>query len=115
MYGIPKMQCVKDPKDLKLQGDFYSEFFTYLEIRLVKCTNTTVYSKCKSDADIDRFFENESFSLAVTNSYFDYLDYTPISKDVDLYKQNGILKQYIDDRFFIDIDPYRHKKANILL
>ena len=115
MYGIPKMQCMKDPRDLELQGDFYSEFFTYLEIRLVKCTNTTGQIKCKSDADIDRFFQGETFSLALTNSYFDYLDYTPKSEDVNVYTQNGILKQYIDDRFFFDIDSYRSKKANILL
>jgi hypothetical protein len=68
-----------------------------------------------SDAEIDRFFQGETFSLAVTNSYFDYLDYTPKSKDINVYTQNGILKQYIDDRFFFDIDSYRSKKANILL
>ena len=117
MYGIPKMQCMKDLKDLRLQGDFYSEFFTYLEIRLLKCMNTSVEGsiKCKSEAEIDKFFQGETFSLALTNSYFDYLDYTPKSDDINVYTQNGFLKQYIDDRFFFDIELNRSKKANILL
>ena len=99
-----------------MQGDFYSEFFTYLEIKLIKCSNPSNASfKCKSDAEIDKFFLEETFSLAVTNSYFDYFDFKPISKDVNIYKQNGVIKQYIDDRFFLDIDPYRSKKCNILV
>jgi hypothetical protein len=116
MYGIPKMQCMKDPKELRLQGDFYSEYFTYLEIKLLRCTNPKEGPiKCKSEAEIDKFFQGETFSLALTNSYFDYLDYTPKSDDIDVYTQNGFLKQYIDDRFFFDIELNRSKKANILL
>ena len=53
--------------------------------------------------------------MALTNSYFDYLDYTPKSENINVYTQNGFLKQYIDDRFFFDIELNRSKKANILL
>ncbi len=78
--------------------------------------NTSALShNCRSEAEIDKFFQGETFSLAVTNSYFDYLDYTPISKDVNSYTQNGVIKQYIDDRFFLDIDPNRNKKGNVLI
>ncbi len=38
MYGIPQMYCFTDPSELAVQGDFYSEFFTYLEIKLLKCS-----------------------------------------------------------------------------
>lgn len=39
-YGFNKQYCLKN-KDLHLQGDFYSYNFTYLELRLFKCRNSS--------------------------------------------------------------------------
>ncbi|TNV83939.1 hypothetical protein FGO68_gene12436 [Halteria grandinella] len=50
------------------------------------------------------------------NSYFDFSDYT--RRDLS-HEENidsvGVIKQYIDDRFFLELDPTRSKKANIFL
>ncbi|TNV73470.1 hypothetical protein FGO68_gene12963 [Halteria grandinella] len=58
----------------------------------------------------------QTLSIAMINSYFDFSDYT--RRDLD-DEENidsvGVIKQYIDDRFFIEIDPTRSKKANIFL
>ena len=57
------------------------------------------------------------------NSYFDYGDF----KKIPLGKQDprpkagieidsvGSIRSYIDDRYFLEIDPNRRKKANIYL
>jgi hypothetical protein len=75
MYGIPKMQCIKNQIDFKLQGDYYSETFKYLEIRLQKCLNTTTKQTCRSEEEIDDFFRYQTLSLAMINSYFDFSDF----------------------------------------
>ncbi len=49
MYGIPLLLCIKDLSQFSLSGDFYSDFFSYTEIRLQKCINTTTTMSCKSD------------------------------------------------------------------
>jgi hypothetical protein len=57
------------------------------------------------------------------NSYFDYGDFQKIhlgkndprlKKGIEL-DEEGVIKQYIDDRYFLEIDPNRRKKANIYL
>ena len=57
------------------------------------------------------------------NSYFDYGDFhkMPLGKNdprlkkgIELDKE-GVIKQYIDDRYFFEIDPKRRKKANIYI
>ena len=57
------------------------------------------------------------------NSYFDYGDFQKIEvgkndlrlkKGIELDKE-GVIRQYIDDRYFLEIDPYKRKKANIYL
>lgn len=50
------------------------------------------------------------------NSYFDFTDFDMRNlmneQSVD---EVGVIKQYIDDRFFFEIEPQRTKKANIYL
>jgi len=55
------MNCLQNIKDFKLQGDYYSEEFSYLEVILRKCTkgspdfeNTT----CENDETINKFFSS---------------------------------------------------------
>ena len=85
MYGIPKMYCLNNLRDMEIQGDFYSEFFSYLEIRLFKCSNSTSYARCKSENEINNFLLGEKFSLALINSYFDYIDFTPRIHGEEVY------------------------------
>jgi hypothetical protein len=59
MYKIPKLMCIKDKKNLTLRGDFYSEKFKYLEVKLYRCDKkqeNITKVKCKSDAEIQEFF-----------------------------------------------------------
>ncbi len=51
--------CIKDKKNLTLRGDFYSEKFKYLEVKLYRCDKkqeNITKVKCKSDAEIQEFF-----------------------------------------------------------
>lgn len=55
--GVNTYMCTKS-KNYSLQGDFYSENFYYIDIKLYRCSNSS-YSKvtCKDRATIDAFFE----------------------------------------------------------
>ena len=61
--------------------------------------------------------------MPIMNSYFDYNDFQkiPLGKNDPRLKQGieldkkGVIKQYIDDRYFLEIDSKRRKKANIYL
>lgn len=75
---------------------------------------------CKSDKEITDYFKFNTVSLAIINSYFDFTDFRqrqlnrppPDGSFVDEY---GSVRQYIDDRFFMDIQAERNKKVNIYL
>ncbi|TNV84292.1 hypothetical protein FGO68_gene12595 [Halteria grandinella] len=117
MYKINTFKCMKNQGVFDLQGDYYSPQFRYLEIRLYKCLNGSQPNiTCKSPSDINNFFAYTTLSIAMVNSYFDFSDYTrrdlSVEQDVE---SNGVIKQYIDDRFFFEIDPTRSKKADIYL
>lgn len=54
------MMCFKNISDFILQGDFYSEKFNYLEIKVQKCINTTENKNgCKSESEINEFFKKK--------------------------------------------------------
>jgi hypothetical protein len=75
MYGIPSLNCIKNLSDFSLTGDFYSDYFSYTEIRLQTCLNTSTYSTCKSDEEITDYFKFNTVSIAVINSFFDFTDF----------------------------------------
>ncbi len=77
MYGIPLLLCFKNVSDFSLSGDFYSDFFSYTEIRLQMCVNSTSTPSviCKSEQEIADYFKFNTVSLAVVNSYFDFTDF----------------------------------------
>lgn len=100
MYGISKQNCLKK-KDYELQGDFYSDTFKYLEIRLFKCRNMTTKQDCKDSDAINKFFEDLDFSVAFVNSYFDFTDY------------DNPIKYFIDDSLFLQMESQRQKRANM--
>ena len=74
------MYCLKN-KDWRLQGDFYSKVFSFMEIQLDKCRG----SNCANKTEINNFFNNAFLNFAMINTYFDFQDY-----------ENPI-KHYIDD------------------
>lgn len=52
----------------------------------------------------------------MVNSYVDFSDFTPRQMDdLNDVENVGVVKQFIDDRFFFDLEPYRQKMANIYL
>jgi hypothetical protein len=115
MYGIPSLYCINS-SDLSLQGDFYSSEFRYMTLRLFKCQNTTKSQGCKSQQAIDAFFTNTKLSVPMVNSYFDFSDYTvrPMDK-LEAVETIGSIKQFIDDRYFFQIEPNKQKMSNVYL
>ena len=67
MYGINNFYCLKD-KDWKLQGDFFSKNFYWLELTLTKCRG----SNCAPKEEIEKFFNSEALNFAHINTYFDF-------------------------------------------
>jgi hypothetical protein len=57
MYNIPNLMCIKDRENFTVRGDYYSEEFRYIEIRLFRCDKNSSKIKCKSEAEIDEFFK----------------------------------------------------------
>ena len=55
----------------------------------------------------------------MVNSYFDYTDYNyrPLDQFPDgvFINEYGFIRQYIDDRFFLDVQAERNKKLNLFL
>ena len=52
----------------------------------------------------------------MVNSYFDFNDYNiRAMNDLNNVESQGSVKQFIDDRYFFDIEPGRQKMANIYL
>lgn len=61
--------------------------------------------------------------MPLINSYFDYGDFEkiPLGKDDPRLKKGieldsvGVIKQYIDDRYFLEVDISKRKKVNVYL
>jgi hypothetical protein len=98
MYGIDNLMCIKDP-DFSLQGNYYSDRFRYLQLKLQRCREKDCYNSSK----IDSFFRALSLSVAFVNQYFDYNDY------------EKPLKTFIDDSVFFTLEKDRVKKANLYM
>ncbi|TNV85532.1 hypothetical protein FGO68_gene3405 [Halteria grandinella] len=94
MYGINRLMCFKR-KNYSLQGDFYSNTFRYITIKLSKCK-----VNCKNASEINSYLSGKTFSIAFINQYFDYNDFTiPI-------------KSLIDDSVFTLIESDKIKRLN---
>eukprot|EP00347_Sterkiella_histriomuscorum_P023757 403333491 len=102
-YGISDMMCFKNA-NYSLQGDFYSEEFRYLDIKLLKCKNSTSSKTiCASKEEIDTFFNAKQFKVAFINQYFDFQDFS------------SPVKQYIDDSLFWELDTRINRMANFYI
>lgn len=90
--GIDGYVCLKQ-KDFKLQGQFYSNNFSYIEIRLFKCANSP---SCAPSSEIDSYFRKKRFNVAFVNHFFDIKD----------FGRNPV-KNFIDDSLFWHIETDR--------
>ena len=70
LYGIGNLMCITDP-NYYLQGDYYSQEFDYIEVKLNKCSG----NNCANKTTIDNFLNPQTFSVAFVNSYFDFTSY----------------------------------------
>lgn len=68
-----------------------------------KCNTKKAGNSCRSQADIDAFFDRNDFSVAFINSYFDFSDY------------DQPIKYFIDDSLFFLMEANRQKKANFYI
>ena len=58
MYNIPRLMCFKNRDNFTMKGDYYSEKFKYIEIKMYRCEkNSSSKINCKSEAEIDEFFK----------------------------------------------------------
>eukprot|EP00347_Sterkiella_histriomuscorum_P005740 403355451 len=74
------------------------------QIRLRKCEFTEKYNQCAPKKEIDSFFENEQFSIAMVNQYFDFNNYTqPIQKLIqdDIDKVREFSDQVVDNNTLV--------------
>jgi hypothetical protein len=94
IYGVSSYQCMSR-KDFRLQGQFYSNNFSYVEIRLFRCVNTTKSSNCASNEAIDAYFLKKKFNVAFVNHFFDIKDF------------ESPVKSFIDDSLFWHIEVAR--------
>lgn len=108
-YGINKYQCI-DSEDWHLQGNYYTDVYSYVSIKLFKCQNVTANATnsgsslpCFNQSYIDSFLNTMTLSFAYTNSMFDTENY-----------QNPT-KTFIDDSLFINLDASRFKSANMFV
>ena len=70
------MQCVKeeDKQKMNLQGDFDSLNQSLLEIKINRCSNSTLSDQliCAPENEIDEYFEKYSFVVATLKEIIDY-------------------------------------------
>ena len=80
-YGINNYECIGSD-DWYLQGNYYTDDYNYVSIKLYKCqnfTNGTTTSgsalSCFNQSYIDSFLNTMTLSFAYTNSMFDTENY----------------------------------------
>jgi hypothetical protein len=100
-FGIDKMMCIKDKDGYSISGDYYSDDFKYLQVKLLKCNPINSQVPCKDPSQLDAFFSPKQFQFAFVNSYFDALSYA------------DPIKQFLDDSIFFQLETQRDKKADL--
>ena len=71
---ISNMWCVKDYFPLEMQGSLDSDYYKYISLSIHKC-NASKTPNCKSDLEIDDFFNNNEFFMHYTTYAVDPLNY----------------------------------------
>lgn len=80
LYGINNYQCITS-QDYFLQGDnFYVPDMHYVSLKLRMCQNTTTFTGCKPQSQIDSYFRGKTLSVSFINSLFDSSNFdNPVS------------------------------------
>ena len=67
-YGINNQFCI-DNNNFTLEGEFYSDNFQYIEIKLFKCINSTTSNDnhCAPQEQVDSFFDSSTLNFAFIN------------------------------------------------
>ncbi|CDW85614.1 UNKNOWN [Stylonychia lemnae] len=102
---ISNMMCaINDPNNIDLQGDFYSDIFKYVEVRLTRCVNGTDSNiTCKSKEDIIAFLNTQRLSIIYINQYFDFKSF------------GQEINSYLDDSIYFDLEKDRLKQTNVFI
>eukprot|EP00347_Sterkiella_histriomuscorum_P014903 403359074 len=96
--------CIKDKSSFTLGGTWTTSRLEYLEVLLIPCRNSTSSSVvCASQQQQVDYFNEVDFQFRFVNQYFDFDDF-----------ENPI-KQYIDDRYYIPIEPAIQKSIEIYI
>ena len=106
-YGISDYYCLTD-HNYELIGDYYSDKYVFLEIKLNKCQNNSANTAslhnpsivCKPETVIDNWINNQVLSFAFVNSLFLNDKYYPL------------IKRFIDDSLFFELNSVTTKKAD---
>ena len=83
-----------------MQGNYYSDVYNYLEIKLWKCQNSSSSAKCQNQTAIDNYINNQTLSFAFVNSLFDSTNF------------GNPVEFFIDDSLFFNLDASKSKYAN---
>ena len=106
LYGVNQYYCIANNSDYFLMGDYYSTNFAFLEISLNRCFNSTNNPVVCQDIDtIFNFINQETLSFVYLNSYFDFNE----------YNENNVIKTFIDDSLFYELDTSVIKSSNIFI
>ncbi|CDW83128.1 UNKNOWN [Stylonychia lemnae] len=101
--GISNYLCLTDT-DYQFQGNYYSDNFEYLEIKLWKCKDTPQL-KCYNQTTINKYLDYETFNFAFINNYFDLTN----------FESGGQIRPFIDDQLFFEVESSRVKKTNFYI
>lgn len=75
----------------------------YVSLKLRMCQNTTTFTGCKPQSQIDSFFRGKTLSVTFTNTLFDTTNFDdPVS-------------YYLDDKLFMVLDTTVTKYANLFV
>ncbi|CAI2385568.1 unnamed protein product [Moneuplotes crassus] len=98
--GIDDYYCFKN-KNYSIGGSYYSEKYSYLEMKLRKCTGDS--SNCRNDTELVDLIKKSRFSIAIVNAIVNLKDY------------KNPIQHMIDDGLYWELIPNFRKKTDIFL
>lgn len=100
--GVKDYYCPQI-KNYSIYGQFYSDIFRYISLKVTKCKNTTSFNECKPTEEIDEYIikKQAQLSFIFVNSYFDSNSY------------DKPIKSYLDDTFYWTFLYNYNKLTNI--
>eukprot|EP00347_Sterkiella_histriomuscorum_P015758 403355792 len=102
---VPTLRCIDQGQvDTQLQGDYYSQNYTYIEVQLQRCQNSNTSTViCKTKEEIQNYFTLQRFWVLYVNSYFDFKSF------------GQEINYYLDDSLYYDLERDASKQTNIFI